>query len=85
MQDLWLGHLIFILKALQSHCRVFSKGTVWLANHFGRKYAGNAMKEIPPEAMDKLFVEFRRIKKHYGRWDLVEIQGSDGKQVSITL
>ena len=64
---------------------IFSKGTVWLANHFGRKYAGNAMKEIPPEAMDKLFAEFRRIKKHYGRWDLVEIQGSDGKQVSITL
>ena len=64
---------------------IFSKGTVWLANHFGRKYAGNAMKEIPPEAMDKLFAEFRRIKKHYGRWDLVEVQGADGKQVSITL
>ena len=64
---------------------IFSKGTVWLYNHFGRKYAGDAMKDIPPEAMDKLFAEFRRIKKQYGLWELVEIQGADGKQVSVTL
>lgn len=32
MQDLWLGHLIFILKALQSHCRVFSRATVYICS-----------------------------------------------------
>lgn len=26
MQGLWLRHLIFILKAPGSHCRIFSKG-----------------------------------------------------------
>lgn len=64
---------------------VFGKGTVWLANHFGRKYAGDAMKDIPPEALDRLFAEFRRIKRQYGHWDLVEVQSSDGEEVSITL
>ena len=64
---------------------VFSKGTVWLANHFGRKYAGDAMKDIPPEALDKLFGEFRRIKRQYGHWDLVEVTEADGTEVKITL
>ena len=56
---------------------VFSKGTVWLANHFGRKYAGDAMKNISPEALDRLFAEFRRIKRAYGRWELVEVHSAN--------
>lgn len=64
---------------------VFSKATVWLANHFGRKYAGDAMKDIPPEALDKFFAEFRRIKRMYGHWVLVEAHTSDGEEVCITL
>ena len=64
---------------------IFSKGTVWLANHFGRKYAADAMKDIPPEALDRLFAEFRRIKRRYGRWTLVEVHSSDGSGVEITL
>ena len=64
---------------------VFSKGTAWLANHFGRKYAGDALKDIPPEALDALFAEFRRIKKKHGTWELVEVESSDGDRVRITL
>lgn len=64
---------------------VFGKGTVWLANHFGRKYAGTAMKDIPPEALDRLFAEFRNIKRRYGHWELVEVRSADGQEVSITL
>ena len=64
---------------------VFSKGSVWLANRFGRKYAGDAMKDLPPEALDKLFAEFRRIKRKHGSWDLVEVESSDGSQVLIRL
>ena len=64
---------------------VFSRGTVWLANHFGRKYAGDAMKDIPPEALEALFAEFRRIKKKYGAWDLVEVESAGGEQVLIRL
>lgn len=64
---------------------IFSRGTVWLANHFGRKYAADAMKDIPPEAMDRLFAEFRRIKRQYKHWLLVEVHSSDGSEVEITL
>ena len=64
---------------------IFGRGTVWLANHFGRKYAGDAMKNIPPEALDRLFAEFRRIKRRYGSWELVHVISSDGEEVHITL
>lgn len=64
---------------------VCNKGTAWLANHVGRKYAGEAMKDIPPEALDKLFAELRRIKKVHGSWDLVEIKSADGNEVLIQL
>ena len=64
---------------------IFSKGTVWLANHFGRKYAGDALKDIPPEALDRLFAEFRRIKRKHKHWVLVEVESSDGDAVSIEL
>ena len=64
---------------------IFSKATVWIADHFGRKYAGEAMKNIPPEAMDALFAEFRRIKKKHGAWELVEAESSEGEIVRITL
>ena len=64
---------------------VFSKGTVWLANRFGRKYAGDAMRDIPPEALDRLFGEFRRIKRQYGHWTLVEVRSANGEEVEITL
>ena len=64
---------------------IFGRGTVWLANHFGRKYAGEAMQDIPPEALDRLFAEFRRIKRRYRRWTLVEVHSADGSDVEITL
>ena len=64
---------------------VFSRGTVWLADRFGRKYAGDAMKDIPPEALDRLFGEFRRIKRQYGHWTLVEVRSANGEEVEITL
>lgn len=73
------------IKLLLPTNLIFSKGTVWLANHFGRKYAGDAMKDIPPEALDKLFAEFRRTKRQYGHWDLVEVSEADGTEVKITL
>lgn len=64
---------------------IFSKGTLWIANRYGRQYAGEAMKDIPPEVLEKLFAEFRRIKRQYGHWDPVEVSSSDGTEVSIVL
>ena len=64
---------------------LFSRGTVWLANHVGRKYAGPALDTIPPQALEALFAELRRIKKKHGHWDLVEVESADGKHVRIQL
>lgn len=64
---------------------VFGKGTVWFANHVARKYAQEEMKDIPPEALEALFAEFRRIKRKYGHWDLVEVKSSSGDEVLIRL
>ena len=57
---------------------VFNRVTVWLADKVGRKYAGDAMPQISEKDMNKLFAEFRRIKRTYGRWTLVEVETSDG-------
>ena len=64
---------------------VFSRGSAWLANHVGRKYSGNAMDQIPPEALKLLFAEFRRIKRKHGSWKLVEIDSSEGDHIRIEL
>lgn len=52
---------------------------------YGLQYAGDAMKDISPEALTALFAEFRRIKKKHGSWDLVDIESTDGELVKVTL
>ena len=64
---------------------IFGKAMVWLANTAGRKYAPDAMKDISPENLELLFAEFRRIKKKYGSWELVEVQSADGTHIHIVL
>lgn len=73
------------MKLIFPTALVFSKATVWLANHVGRKYTDDAMKNIPPEAIDALFAEFRRIKKKYGSWELVNVESSSGELVKVIL
>lgn len=64
---------------------VFSRGFAWLGKRYGLKYAGSAMENIPPEAIDALFAEFRRIKKKHGSWELVDIESADGSKVLVIL
>ena len=64
---------------------MFSRSTVWIVNKLGRKYAGDALQNIPPEALDRLFAEFRRIKRKHGRWDLIDLESADGDVVKIVL
>lgn len=64
---------------------LFSRGTAWLANTVGRKYAGEVMKHIPPESVNGLFAELRRVKKKHGSWELAEVESADGEKVKITL
>ena len=64
---------------------VFNRGSAWLAETVGRKYAGDAMPQISGKDMNKLFAEFRRIKKVYGHWTLVEVESADGSGVLVEL
>lgn len=64
---------------------MFSRATVWMINKLGRKYAGDALKDIPPEALDRLFAEFRRIKRRHRRWELVDVESADGDVVKVIL
>ena len=64
---------------------LFSRATVYLFDKVGRKYAGDAMKNIPPEALNKIFAEFRRIKRKHGHWELVDLESADGDIVKIVL
>lgn len=64
---------------------LFSRSALHLANRLGRKYAGQALESLPPQTLDALFAELRRIKKKYGHWDLVEVESADGEYVCIRL
>lgn len=64
---------------------VFGRGIAWLGDRVCRKYAPEAMAQIPPGALSALFAEFRRIKRKHGSWELVEVESSDGENVKIML
>ena len=64
---------------------VFSPLVARFGWRYGRQYAGDAMKDLSPEALSALFAEFRRIKKKHGSWELVNIESSDGCLVKVIL
>ena len=64
---------------------IFSKGTARIAVWAMEKNGNDALASLPPESLERLFREFRRIKRKHGRWTLVEIQSAGGEEVIITL
>ena len=64
---------------------IFSETVARLGGKYGIKYAGDAMKNIQPEAIEMLFAEFRRIKQKHKSWELVKVEGADGSIVDISL
>lgn len=64
---------------------IFSKAVAWLGVRYGLRYAGDSMKNLTAEQIDLLFAEFRRIKKKHGRWELVDVESSNGDLVKIIL
>lgn len=64
---------------------IFSETVARLGGKYGIKYAGDTMKNIPPEAIELLFAEFRRIKDKHKVWELVKIESADGSVVDISL
>ena len=61
---------------------VFSRGIAWLAVRFGLRYANM---DLSPEQLCRLFAEFRKIKRKFGSWELVNIESADGELVKILL
>ena len=61
---------------------VFSRGIAWLAVRFGLHYANM---DLSPEQLYRLFAEFRRIKRKYRTWELVNVESADGEQVKVVL
>ena len=66
-------------------CFVFSPLVARLGCRYGLQYAGDAMKDISPEALAALFAEFRRIKRKYGSWELVNIESCNEDIVKVIL
>ena len=64
---------------------IFSRTAARIANIVGRKYASDTMSAISPEALETLCTELGKIKKCYGKWDLVDIESSDGSIIKIIL
>lgn len=64
---------------------IFCRTTAKIANTLGRKYAPEAMEGIPEPALEMLCVEFGKVKKRYGKWDLVKVESSNGDIVEIIL
>ena len=61
---------------------VFSRGIAWLAVRFGLHYANM---NLSTEQLYRLFAEFRRIKRKYRTWELVNVESADGEQVKVVL
>ena len=64
---------------------IFNKTTAKLANSFGRTFAAESLKDISPEALEILCTEIGKIKKKYGKWELVKIESANGEIVEIIL
>ncbi len=63
---------------------LFSKGILKFGLKVGKRYS-DAVPDIPPEAVDALCDEIRRIKKTHASWELVDIRSADGETVRIVL
>ena len=64
---------------------LFSRVSAGLICRASYKYAPDAVANIQPDDLKALLTEMGRIRKKYGRWDLVEVESADGTHIKITL
>ena len=60
---------------------IFSPLVARISIRYGLRNAPDSVRNISPEAMEALFAEFRRIKKKYGSWELVDMVRENGAEV----
>ncbi|MDD6201280.1 MAG: hypothetical protein PUB93_08475 [Firmicutes bacterium] len=63
---------------------LFSKSFLKFGLKMGKKYS-DQVPDIPPEAVDTLCDEIRRIKRKRGSWLLADIQSADGENIRVIL
>lgn len=64
---------------------LIGKTVIRIANTIGRRYATEALEGIPPETLERLCAELRRVKKKHGSWELVDVESASGEIVKIVL
>lgn len=77
--------LVFSKAAAWTWLKIVRKATSrYLPQKIGKK-ADSVMDALSDEAVYALCAELMRIKRKYGKWDLVEVESADGEQVLIQL
>ena len=64
---------------------IFSPTLVRFGLGIARKYAPKELEHIPPESVAVLCKELCRVKKKYGKYELVDIQSANGELINIVL
>ena len=64
---------------------IFSPGLVRFGLKIAKRFAPKEMENIPIESAVVICRELIKIKKKYGRYELVEVHSADGEHVSIIL
>lgn len=64
---------------------LFSRAVMGLLKFSLKFQKEDILQGIPPEALDAIFAEIRRIKKKHGSWELVNVESSNGETVKIIL
>ncbi len=64
---------------------IFSNITAEIASRTMSQYVSEPCVNLSAVQLRALFAEFRRIKRQYGSWILVDVQSSEGQTVNIIL
>lgn len=62
---------------------VFSRLTAKIGAAAIKKYAPE--RSLTPQQIDAVFAEFRRVKRTYGSWELVDVRTHDGQIIKVIL
>lgn len=64
---------------------IFSSLTAEIATRCMSKYVKDPRVSLTSGQLRAIFAEMRRIKHRHGRWELVDVQSTDGEKVKVIL
>lgn len=75
---------VIVPTALLTSPHLLSFG-YWVVKKTSSQYADGPMPDMDAKTLKRLCDELKRIKKKYGRYQLVEVTNAQGETVTITL